>query len=135
MKILPKILPIRKSAEFQKISKKGEKFHSKTILLLTNPTPSNYLQDSLQGKNAKDFCRVGFTVSKTVGNAVIRNRAKRRLREIFRKFAPLHARNHFDYVLIARREIADADFAKISADLKFCLTRIHTINQPKSSKP
>ena len=120
-----KILQVRKSAEFQNISKKGQKFHSKTILLLAHPTSQIYFQNLTENKRLNDFCRVGYTVSKIVGNGVIRNRAKRRLREIFRSLAPLHAKNHFDYVLIARREIAEADFEKISSDLKFCLKRIH----------
>jgi len=126
-----KILPIKKSAEFQKIGKKGEKFYSKTVLLLSLPTPEFYFQNLVKNKNASDFWRVGYTVSKTVGNAVVRNRAKRRLRETFRALAPRYAKNHSDYVLIARKEIAEADFEKISSDLKFCLTRIHKVRFQK----
>lgn len=118
------ILQITKSSEFQIISKKGQKFHSKTILLITLSTPQTYSQDLTKNKNAKNFCRVGYTVSKSVGNAVLRNRAKRRLREAFRKLSEI-AQNHHDYVLIARREIVAADFANILNDLKFCLKRIH----------
>lgn len=121
-----KILQIRKSAEFTKIGKKGKKFHAKTLLLLTTPSPEIYLQDLEKNKRAKDFCRVGYTVAKTVSkSAVVRNRAKRRLREIFKKLAPTLAQNHFDYVVIARKEIAEENFEKISSDLKFCLRRIH----------
>jgi ribonuclease P protein component len=40
----------------------------------------------------------------------VRNLAKRRLREIFKKLVPLYAKNHYDYVMIARKEIALADF-------------------------
>lgn len=123
------ILRITKSAEFTTIGKKGQKFYSHTVLLLSLPTPQFYLQDLEKNKRTKDFCRVGYTVAKTVSkSAVVRNLAKRRLREIFRKLAPLHAKNHHDYVLIARKEIVDADFIKISGDLKFCLTRIHQTN-------
>jgi len=129
-----KILQITKSTEFQNIGKKGQKFHSKTILLLSHPTPQNYFQNLAENKKAKDFCRVGYTVSKTVGNAVVRNRAKRRLRALFRELALLHAKHHYDYVLIARREISEADFNKISSDLKFCLKRIHTSSQPLNKK-
>lgn len=121
-----KILSIKKSAEFQKISKKADKFYSKTVLLLSSPSPQNYLYDPAQANNAKDFCRVGYTVAKTVSkSAVVRNLAKRRLREIFRAIAPQFVKKNYDYVVIARREITEADFAKISADLKFCLKRIH----------
>jgi ribonuclease P protein component len=121
-----KILPIKKSAEFLKIGKKGQKFYSHTILLLSFPTPQNYLQNKEKNLLVKDFCRVGFTVAKTVSKlAVERNQAKRRLREIFKKLAPTIAKNHHDYVIIARKEIVAADFQKISGDLKFCLTKIH----------
>lgn len=120
-----KILQIKKSAEFQNISKKGQKFYSQTLLLLTHPSSQAYFQNLTENKKAKDFCRVGYTVSKTVGNAVTRNRAKRRLRAAFAALALSLAKNHYDYVLIARREIVEADFAKISNDLKFCLKRIH----------
>lgn len=128
-----KILPIRKSAEFQKIGKKGQKFYSKTILLISAPTSEIYFQNLLENKNYDDFCRIGYTVSKTVGNAVARNLAKRRLREVLadlKKFAKIR----HDYVIIARKEIAKADFAKISNDLKFCLKRIHQIKTPSVKK-
>lgn len=123
-----KILSIKKSAEFLKIGKKGEKFFSKTLILLTLPTPQIYLPNLAENKKAQNFCRVGYTVAKTVSkSAVIRNLAKRRLREAVRALAPLHAKNHQDYIIIARKEIAQSDLAKILNDLKFCLTRIHKI--------
>ncbi len=123
-----KILQIKKSAEFTKIGKKGQKFFSKTLILLSLPTPQNYFQDLTKNQNVADFCRVGYTVAKTVSkSAVVRNLAKRRLREAVRALAPLYAKNHQDYVLIARKEIAASDFTKISSDLKFCLTRIHKV--------
>lgn len=106
------------------IGKKGKKFHSKTLLLLSFPTPEFYLQDQLKGKNATDFLRVGFTVSKTVGNAVIRNYAKRRLREASKALLLKYGKNHHDYVIIARREIKDAAYETILSDLRFCLRRI-----------
>ncbi len=127
-----KILRIKKSSEFQKISSSGYKFFSKTITLLSKQTPQNYFQDLTKNQNAQNFCRVGYTVSKTVGGAVVRNFAKRRLREAFRNLGILHAKNHYDYVVIARKEIANADFNKIVGDLKFCLKRIH--NQPNKTE-
>ncbi len=119
-----KILRIKKSTEFQTIGKKGKKFHAKTLLLISSPTSEFYLQDKLKGKNAANFARVGFTVSKTVGNAVIRNRAKRRLREAVQALIPEHGKNHQDYVIIARLEIKTADYKNILADLRFCLRGI-----------
>lgn len=123
-----KILTIKKSIEFKKISnisnKKTNKFFAQTLILLSSETDSRYFQDLQSQKNAKDFCRVGYTVSKKVGNAVARNKAKRRLREVFAKLADSYATIHRDYIIIAKKEIAGADFDKISSDLKFCLKRI-----------
>ena len=124
-----KILTIKKSAEFKSIgnisNKKTKKFLSKTLILLSHQTNNKYFQDLSLQKNAKDFCRIGYTVSKKVGNAVVRNKAKRRLREAFRKLATDFTTNNFDYVIIAKKEISSADFSQITSDLKFCLKRIN----------
>lgn len=52
-------------------------------------------------------CRVGLTVTTKCGNAVVRNRIKRRLRALVRELMPTHAIEGMDYVLIARAEAAD----------------------------
>ncbi|NBD29170.1 MAG: ribonuclease P protein component [Alphaproteobacteria bacterium] len=71
--------------------------------------------------------RVGFTCSKKVGNAVARNRAKRRLREIARLDLVTFARPGWDYVLIGRREAtATLDFQKMRDDLKKALIEVHS---------
>lgn len=70
--------------------------------------------------------RVGFTCSKKVGNAVARNRAKRRLREIARAILPSEGRAGWDYVLIGRADAtASRDFALLKADLSEALRKIH----------
>ncbi len=75
---------------------------------------------------APDTIRVGFTASRKIGNAVIRNRAKRRLREIARAVLPLHGRPGWDYVLVARPEATvTRDFAAMNADLIRALGQIH----------
>ncbi len=70
--------------------------------------------------------RVGYTCSKKVGNAVTRNRAKRRLREIARLVVPKHGRSGWDYVLIGRAgATVYLAFDNLSADLGAALGRIH----------
>jgi len=70
--------------------------------------------------------RVGFTCSKKVGNAVARNRAKRRLREIARLILPAHGKPGYDYVLIGRHSVtAMRSFEQLQADLTKALTRVH----------
>jgi ribonuclease P protein component len=70
--------------------------------------------------------RVGFTCSKKVGNAVARNRAKRRLRELARLVLPALGRPGFDYVLIGRPDTTEQrDFKDLQDDLRAALFRIH----------
>ena len=70
--------------------------------------------------------RVGFTCSKKVGNAVARNRAKRRLREVARQVLPEHGRDGYDYVLIGRRDVtATRKFSGMQNDLERALLKVH----------
>ena len=68
--------------------------------------------------------RFGFTVSKKVGNAVERNRVRRRLREIVRRDAALAAQNGHDYVLIGRRAALNMPFETISAEFARAMSRV-----------
>ncbi len=75
---------------------------------------------------APEAIRVGFTCSKKLGNAVARNRAKRRLREIARMVLPVSAHAGWDYVLVGRPAVtATRDFAAMRADLSRALKQIH----------
>ncbi len=70
--------------------------------------------------------RVGFTCSKKVGNAVARNRAKRRLREVARLLLPENGKPGWEYVLIGSRgNTADRDFADLQQDFLYALRKLH----------
>ncbi len=70
--------------------------------------------------------RIGFTCSKKVGNAVARNRAKRRLREVARLVIPQNGQPGWDYVLIGRAgATADRPFDKLQNDLAQALQKVH----------
>lgn len=83
----------------------------------------------LQGRARGDdrpVVRVGFTASKKIGNAVARNRAKRRLRALAREMMPDLARPGWDYVLVAKPDATVArDFKDLKADLAAAFRSVH----------
>lgn len=68
--------------------------------------------------------RVGFTASRKVGNAVIRNRAKRRLRAVAAEVLARHGRIGTDYVLIARAGTGERRYAELVGDLEAALRQV-----------
>lgn len=71
--------------------------------------------------------RVGFTCSKKIGNAVARNRAKRRLRAVVADVLLQGAKPGWDYVLVGRPGVTiDRDFTALKGDLTYALRKIHT---------
>jgi len=108
-------LPVlKKRAEFVAASK---------ALYQTAPSLTLQMRDRKDGDAA---VRIGFTCSKKVGNAVARNRAKRRLREIARLDLLAHALPGHDYVLIGKKDAtALRGFADLRADLAKALAKLH----------
>ena len=72
--------------------------------------------------------RVGFSVSKKVGNAVTRNRARRRLKEAYRSVLPSLGGN-YSLVFVAKQEIAQAEFADIVREMRRQLGRSGALPQ------
>jgi ribonuclease P protein component len=67
--------------------------------------------------------RVGFTVTRKIGNAVVRNRMKRRLRALARELLPIHGIAGADHVLIGRSGGIERDFAALRGELAAALAK------------
>ncbi|WP_375342068.1 ribonuclease P protein component [Yoonia tamlensis] len=90
-------------------------------------TPGIHVQARKRADNEASGIRVGFTCSKKVGNAVARNRAKRRLREVARAVLPEMGRDGWDYVLVGRKDVtATLPFDTLIADFRRALKKVHT---------
>jgi ribonuclease P protein component len=95
------------------------------------------LQAMARGDDGDAPPRFGFTVSSKAlmvrggdapakrPGAVLRNRARRRLKEAARLVAPLYAKPNYDYVLIGRREALHQRFADLLQDLKLAFGKVH----------
>lgn len=80
--------------------------------------------------------RIGYTASKKIGNAVCRNRAKRRLRALAALALVSASRPNTDYVLIARHKILRAGFTQLEADLRSAMLSVHKkLDNPPQKAP
>lgn len=81
--------------------------------------------DDAGGIVADDTPRFGFTLTKKVGNAVVRNRARRRLREAVRLAPEISAKDGHDYVIIGRIEAVRLPFAALQRELARGVVGVH----------
>lgn len=79
----------------------------------------------------RHVARFGFTATKGLGGAVVRNRARRRLKEAVRLAGPVHAVEGYDYVLIAREGTVQRRFTELIKDLERALAKVHAPSPAK----
>ena len=112
---------LRRRSDFLRVAR-GRKWVTPGVIVQARPTPAD--ADPDQGNNPLSSMRVGFTVTKKVGNATVRNRARRRLRAAADRLIPAHGRPGNDIVLIGRRTTVDRPFTALVDDLETALRRL-----------
>lgn len=109
---------LTKRAEFQRVAAARRK----------SVMPGLVLQAAIRNGSNAGAARVGYTASRRVGNAVKRNRARRRLRAAVAQVMPAHARSDVDYVVIARAATLDRPFPDLIRDLERALKRLDAVH-------
>ncbi|MFO1169870.1 MAG: ribonuclease P protein component [Hyphomicrobiaceae bacterium] len=109
------LVTLRKRAEFLAV-RGGARWAGPAFVIEAKARP-------IDGSSAGP--RFGFTVTKRLGTAVVRNRIRRRLREALRTGAHTGAKAGFDYVIIARAPALRRPFAGLVADFRQALAKVH----------
>lgn len=109
---------LKKRREFLAVASGGRKWVTPGLVLQAAPS-----SDAGAG-------RVGFTASRKVGNAVARNRAKRRLREAARSVLAPHGAPGYDYVLIGRQATVSRAYTRLTQDLETALRKLELYHRP-----
>jgi ribonuclease P protein component len=108
---------LKTRAEFLHV-KGGARFVAPSLILQARRRVANEDGDH-------HVARFGFTATKSLGGAVIRNRARRRLKEAVRLAGPAAAVEGYDYVLIARSGTVQRRFTELIKDLERALAKVH----------
>jgi ribonuclease P protein component len=107
-----KLTVLRRRPEFLEVAKTGKKWVALGLILQVGPLKTD------------PNLRYGLTATTKIGNAVIRNRARRRLRALAFDVLPGHASPQHDYVLIARAATATRNFVELTKDLTTALKNL-----------
>lgn len=119
----PAIIRIKKRKNFVAAANKGNKVVATTLVLQAYPV--------LPAEEATS--RVGFTVTKRVGNAVVRNRVRRRLKAAAHELLAENAQSGWDYVFIGRLRALEEDFSVILRDMRYAIRKVTKLEAERSN--
>ncbi|MBL4725674.1 MAG: ribonuclease P protein component [Rhizobiaceae bacterium] len=108
------LVTLKKRSQFVAM-KSGVRIHARAFVLQARQRQA--------GETKENLARFGFTVTKRVGNSVVRNRIKRRLRAVVGQCCKDHANADCDYVLIGKRAALSENFTTIVKELRKSLDR------------
>jgi len=114
---MPHITVLRKRADFLRAAESGFKFVKFSVIVQSRK------RTTIDSAPASEI-RIGFTATRNVGNAVIRNRTKRRMRAAVAKLIPEFGLPGCDYVIIGRVQTRKERFTVLLRDMRHCLKRL-----------
>lgn len=100
---------LKKNKEFQRVYRSGKSCGARSVVLIYR-------------RAGHGSVRVGFSVSKKVGNAVMRNKVKRRMREAFRLMIP-QVKKGYNYVFVARESAAGESYHSLEKSMAYLLKK------------
>ena len=106
---------LKKRKQFNWTFKNGKSVHSKNLVIVYNKN------------KGKDF-KVGFSVTKKVGKAVVRNKIKRRLKEIVSKLTS-NIKNYYTIILVAKPSIVDCKFVDLQSEVELILKKTNLFKE------
>lgn len=130
MGVLPRL---KRRREFLLVAAQGRKWVAPGLILQANPHSAAAPPGGNDG--TEQALRVGFTVSRKVGNAVVRNRVRRRLRAAAELVMPGLARQDYDYVVIGRRQSLTRPFPALVQDLEQALRKVRAERVSQDRQP
>tara|TARA_A100001037_G_scaffold305933_1_gene348123 strand:+ start:2903 stop:3331 length:429 start_codon:yes stop_codon:yes gene_type:complete len=122
---IPSIARLPKRRDFLRVAAEKRRWAAPGLVLQAAPVP-----DDANVPTAE--IRVGFTATRKIGDAVTRNRARRRLRAAVRDVVPAQARTGLDYVVIARATTANRKFDALVCDLVTALKRCDALTETRA---
>ncbi|MBT3550250.1 MAG: ribonuclease P protein component [Rhodospirillaceae bacterium] len=117
----PRLVHLKKRGEFLRVASARRKFVTPSLILQARPHDESDAEDTAP-------IRVGFTVSRRVGNAVVRNRVRRRLRAAAEEIMPGFADANSDFVIIGRRSALGQEYTGLTGHLKSALAKYEKEN-------
>lgn len=114
-----KIISLNRNGQFRRLYRKGRSQVRPTMVVYA-------------AKNRQGVCRLGITAGKKVGGAVSRNRAKRRIRELFRSALP-ELKPGYDFCIVARTYTVEAPAEKLRRDFYASLKTLGVLRDEEDS--